>query len=301
MKNIGFLFGNERIFSQDVIDKINISKLESKRNKVLAEPIIIGIVGIYSKSPSYKKYELIFDRFSNAVPFYHSVLKFLSDSGIKVITSSHSHQIEEELLTLQMLKANNINVPKIAIIPSKNLPPGVQGDYMQNLQYPLEWDEMFNNVGFPADIKSNNSNDLFDTYRVYNKQEFFHIYDMSDTKTLLYQECFETGQNIRMFVVGNKTHYLIYEAHKSLKDRYSIYEEYIDDKTEKNIKHIIGTIKSLFDLDMFIMDIVIKEKDKVYLLNISLFTMNIDAAQFLPETYNWLVDSTAEMLLDLAK
>ena len=294
MKNIGFLSGSEKQFSQNVINKI-----KATRPSINATPIVIDITYNYAKITN-DNYDVIFDRFSNAVPFYHSVMKFLSANDIKVVNSSHSHQIEEELAVLSLLKSNKINVPKIAIIPSKNLPHGVQGTDMYNLKYPLNWDIMFQEIGFPAIIKSNNSNDLFDTYRVYNKNDFFFIYDMSDTKTLLFQEYIEAKQNIRIFVVGKNTTYLNYELHKAPKDRYSIFEEYVEIKIEKEIKTIIDTIKSLFNLDMFIIDVAVNEKDKLYLLDISLFSMNLDNTHFPAETYNWLIDNTAEMLVDFA-
>jgi hypothetical protein len=296
MKNIGFLFGNEKKFSQQVINKIN----EENSSNIIAEPITIGIVNNFNSIKDYK-YDVIFDRFSNAVPFYHSVMKFLTANGIRVVVSSYSHLIEEELTTLSQLKVHKVNVPSTAIVPSKNLPQGIQGIDMQNLQYPLDWDNMFNDIGFPANVKSNNSNDLFDTYRIYSKEDFFFIYDMSGTKTLLYQECIDAQQNIRVFVVGkNKTH-LNYELHKAPKDRYSIFTENIDTKIEKNIDDIIKTIRSLLKLDMFIIDVAIDVKDKLYLLNISLFSMNIDNAHFPTETYNWLVDSTADMLIGISE
>ena len=294
MKTIGFLFGNEKNFSQNVINKIN-----QNNKEIVAKPVIVDIVNNFSKITDIE-YDVIFDRFSNAVPFYRSAMRFFATSGVKVVTSAYSPKIEDELTILSLLKAHKINVPKLAIIPSKNLPQGVQGGDMQNLKYPLNWDYMFDRIGFPANIKSNNSNDLFDTYRIYNSQDFFFIYDMSDTKTLLYQEYIEANQNIRVFVVGNNKTYLNYELHKAPKDRYSIYEEYVENKIEKSINDTIKTIKSLFNLDMFIIDIAINEKDKLYLLNISLFSMDLDTTYFPAEIYNWLLNNTAEMLVAMS-
>jgi len=293
MKTIGFLYGNEKIFSQNIINKIN-----QNNTGIIAKPIVIDIVNNFGKITDIK-YNVIFDRFSNAVPFYRSAMSFFAANDIKVVTSSYNHQLEDELTILSLLKAHKINVPKIAVIPSKNLPQGVQGTDMLNLLYPLNWDDMFKTIGFPANIKSNNSNDLFDTYRIYNSQDFFFIYDMSDTKILLYQEHIEAEQNIRVFVVGDNKTYLNYELHKAPKDRYSIYEEYVSSKIEKGIVDIIKKIQSLFNLDMFIIDLAIK-KDDLHLLNISLFSMNLDTTHFPAEIYNWLIDSTAKMLVSMA-
>ena len=293
MKTIGFLFGNEKKFSQNIINKIN-----QDNTGVVAEPIIIDIINNFTKI-TYTKYDVVFDRFSNAVPFYNSAMRFFTTNEIKVVSSAYSNKIEDELTVLSLLKLHKINVPKIAIIPSKNLPQGIHGDDMHNLKYPLNWEDMFDKIGFPANIKSNNSNDLFDTYRIYNSQDFFFIYDMSDTKTLLYQECIEATQNIRVYVIGDNKIYLNYELHKAPKDRYSIFEESVESKVEKSIDDIINTIKSLFNLDMFIIDVAINEKNKLYLLSISLFSMNLDTIHLPEEIYNWLVNSTAEMLVSI--
>lgn len=159
---------------------------------------------------------------------------------------------------------------------------------------------MFEKIGFPANIKSNNSNDLFDCYRVYNKQDFFFIYDMSGTKTLLFQECIDVKHNIRLFVVGAEKIFLNYELHKAPKDRYSSFAEQLSSKIYNKIDQIITTINSQFNLDMYMIDVAVDETDAVYLLNINLFNCNIDSMNIPTETYNWLVDNTASMLARFA-
>jgi len=141
---------------------------------------------------------------------------------------------------------------------------------------------MFDEIGFPANIKSNNSLDLFDCYRIYNKQDFFFIYDMSDSKTLLLQECFESSNNIRIFVVGKEKLFLNYELHKSPKERYSTAPPPADPAVLKKIDQTVKTISKELSLDMFIIDIAVNNENEVYLLNINPFNNDIDNL-FLPE------------------
>ena len=105
---------------------------------------------------------------------------------------------------------------------------------------------------------------------------------MSGNKTLLFQECIEPCENIRIFVVGNNKLHLQYELHKSPKDRYSLYSDSINDTINETIDDIIKIINSELQLDMYFIDIAIKNTDTVYLLNINPFNRNLDNI-FIPE------------------
>jgi glutathione synthase/RimK-type ligase-like ATP-grasp enzyme len=232
------------------------------------------------------------------VPFYKSVLRYFKQNGVAIVNAPDTEVVCEEFSYLTTLKNLKLNTPKTAIFPSKSLPYGVNGDEMQNLQYPLDWDNMFESIGFPANIKSNNSagGGFYDCFRIYNKQDFYFIYDMSGTNTLVLQECIDTQNNFRIFVVGNEKLFLNYELHKASKDRYSVADFVPDKKTGDEIDKVIETIKQCFSMDMFIIDIAIT--DKVYILNVGLFSMNINNL-ILPENcYNWLIEETANMLIE---
>jgi hypothetical protein len=289
MAKIGFLFGNEQNFSNAVINRIN----EQKLNNIIANPVTIGI--LTEDTPS--DYAVILDRFAPAVPFYKTAMSFFEKNGTKIINSANSN-IEEEFNYLTLLSKNGVRVPKTAIFPSKTLPQGVQGHDMHNLEYPLNWDKMFKYIGFPANVKANNSNALYDCYRVFNKQDFYFIYDQSATNTLVLQQCIDTPDTFRLFVVGNKKILLRYELHKAPKDRYSVADYKLDDKTNAKIDAIIKKVKTQYSLDMFVMDIAIAKK--LYLLNINPFNTNIDNAKLPEECYAWLVNETANLLIKTA-
>ena len=145
---------------------------------------------------------------------------------------------------------------------------------------------------------SNNSNAIYDCFRVYNKQDFYFVYDMSGTNTLVLQECIDTQINFRLFVVGNEKLFLNYELHKAQKNRYSATDLVIDKKINNEIDKAIETIRQCFELEMFVIDIAIK--DRVYILNVGLFSMNIDTLSLPTTCYEWLVEATANMLIDKA-
>ena len=52
---------------------------------------------------------------------------------------------------------------------------------MRNLEYPLNWDEIFDYVGFPAFLKPHDGGGWKSVYKVDSPQEFFAAYDESGT------------------------------------------------------------------------------------------------------------------------
>jgi hypothetical protein len=290
MNKIGFLFGNEVDFSTSVME--NISSKKPKNIKV--EPVNIGIIDIGQKL----QYSVILDRFSNFVPFYKSVMKFFSHSGVKIVNEPKLCDIIDDFSYLTAFEKLKINVPKTAIFPSKTLPAGINGNEMRNLQYPLNWNSMFEKIKFPANIKSNCSSEFYDYFKVHSEQDFYSVYDMSGTNTLILQELIENAANFRIFVVGNKKFLTKCDSCKAPIDRYSLPETEIDKKTEKEIDKIIATINKSQKIDMYILDIAIAEK--IYVLNLNLFHLDINNLMLPKKCYDWLVDETANLLIDFA-
>ena len=293
MKKIGFLFGDEIEFSKAVMEVIN----SDNNLDVKAEEIKLGILGLEDKS----QYSVIFDRFSIRFPFYKSVMRFFEQQGTKIVNSTKEYMEYDNFLGAFELKKIKINVPKMAIIPSKSLPEGVDGDMLGNLIYPLNWEEMFDKIGFPANIMLNNSkNGIYDCFKIYNQQEFYPIYDMSADETLILQQAFEQADYFKVFVVGSEKYMLNYDINKPLRNRYSLIEQETDDKTAKKIDTIIKTIKKHFDMDIFDIDCVLVN-EKIYVNYIDKSIPNIDAL-FLPEEcYKWLTEKTAELLINYVK
>lgn len=290
MKKIGFLYGKEMNFSTAVMQKIQ----EKNISDLHVEKVVIGILDTSSRA----HYSVILDRFSNSFDFYKYALTYFSQHGVKIVNNLGNRLFGDEFLYLTLFKKLKINTPKTAIFPSKFLPHGVNGGDVHNLQYPLDWDKMFDTIGFPANIKSNHSNEFYDCFRIHNKQDFYFIYDMSGTSTLVLQECIEAKANYRVFVVGEDALFLKYDLHKAPKDRYSVPESHPSKDVRNEVDKIVKLINKNFDADMYILDIAVA--DEIYVLNASTFFMDIDNLMLDESTYQWLVGKTADLLVQLA-
>jgi hypothetical protein len=165
-------------------------------------------------------------------------MRFFEQQGTKIVNSTKEYMEYDNFLGAFELKKIKINVPKMAIIPSKALPEGVDGSMLGNLIYPLNWEEMFDKIGFPANIMLNNSkNGIYDCFKIYNQQEFYPIYDMSADETLILQQAFEQADYFKVFVVGSEKYMLNYDINKPLRNRYSLIEQETDDKTAKKNRY----------------------------------------------------------------
>lgn len=286
-KKIGFVFGTEVAFPTDVMNAINKRELSN----VTAEVAKIGILNYDTKC----EYDVLYDRFSYQIPFLKSALDLFEQKGTTIISLMRKEWLEEFLYLTQLNKIK-INVPKTAVFPSKVPPNDISGESLRNLEYPLDWDAMFDYIGFPAEVKFNSSNEFYDCFRVFSKQDFFFIYDMSYTNTLVLQEYIEADEKYRVFVAGDEMRIMHYDPYKPAIDRYSDIDYGISESTTKEIKKIIDTIRKNYDRNIFIIDVAVA--DKIYLTNFSVLRDRVDSMHFSQATYNWLVEATATMLIE---
>ena len=196
MKKIGILYGMENSFPEAVVNYIN----QKKSNIYSAEYLQIG--GI--KMNELFQYDVILDRASHEVPFYRSFLKLACLNGVYVVNNPFWSCADDNFFNVSLANKINIKVPRTVLLPSKEHPIGTTSDNMRNLKFPLNWDELFQYVGFPAYIKSNYKNPHITEYKVYNPQEFFSAYDLTGNLPMLLQESIEFEHFYKCVTIGKK-------------------------------------------------------------------------------------------------
>jgi glutathione synthase/RimK-type ligase-like ATP-grasp enzyme len=196
MPKIGIVYGMESSFPHAVVERINGKQIPG----VVAEHIRLG--GIRMAEPS--GYAVIIDRISQAVEFYRAYLKNAALSGAVVINNPFWWSADDKFFNYALASQLGIAVPRTAILPQKTHPPGTTVQSMRNLQFPLNWEEVFDYVGFPAFLKPLNGGSWKHHYEVGSPNEFFEAYDqtgsmcMSLQATVKFEECF------RCYVVGQE-------------------------------------------------------------------------------------------------
>ena len=213
MKRIGVLFGQERAFPLALVDRINRSGAEG----VSAEPVKVG--GVSLQTP--KKYDLILDRISQDIPFYRAILKKFAADGTIVVNDPFWWTADDKFFNNVLAKGLGVAVPKTVILPSNQHPPDTTSESMSNLIFPLEWDEIFGHVGFPAFFKPYSGGGWKHVYRVTNPDEFFAAYRESGQHVMTLQEEIVFEEYFRCYAIGRKyVHVMRYDPRQPHQDRY---------------------------------------------------------------------------------
>ncbi|MFH1050363.1 MAG: hypothetical protein V1779_05455 [bacterium] len=293
MKKIGILYGMESSFPQDLVDSINTRRAPG----IKADFLSIG--GI--KMDDMIGYNVILDRVSHEVPFYNSVLKMAVVEGVRVINNPFWNKAHDNFFNNVIASKLKINVPKTVILPTKEHPTGTTSDTMKNLMYPLNWDEIFEYVGFPAYIKPNIDNSSHIFFKVYNPSEFFSAYDLTGNNVMLLQESIEYEEFYRCYVIGTK--YVItmnYDPSKPRHLRFSAKPVPVEAKLKEQLEEMSLKICSALGFDFNVVEFAIRDglPYAVEFIN----TAPTAARAFLHDDYyNELLENTSDFLIEQAR
>ena len=196
MKKIGVLFGQERSFPMALVEKINSRNLEN----VQAEPVRIDKV---MQGNSYE-YSVIVDRISQDVPFYRAYLKNAAICGTAVINNPFWWSADEKFFNNALAVKIGVPVPKTVILPSRDLPPDTTDQSFSNLAYPLDWEGIFNYVGFPAYMKPFAGGGWKNVYKLHNMEDFFNRHAETGQLVMLLQEEIIFDEYYRCYCIGGK-------------------------------------------------------------------------------------------------
>jgi hypothetical protein len=196
MKKIGVLFGKERSFPEAFVDRVNSRNLPG----LSAEPVHIDKV--MQGEPS--GYAVIIDRISQDVPFYRAFLKNAAISGTAVINNPFWWSADEKFFNNALATRINVPVPKTVILPSRDLPDDTSSESFSNLSYPLDWNSIFEYVGFPAYMKPFAGGGWKNVYKLNSMDEFFEKHAETGQLVMLLQEEIIFEKYYRCYCIGGK-------------------------------------------------------------------------------------------------
>lgn len=196
MKKIGILFGQERSFPMAFIEKVNSKNIEG----IVAEPVRIDKV----IQGAADEYAVIIDRISQDVPFYRAFLKNAAISGTAVINNPFWWSADEKFFNNCLAVKIGVPVPKTVILPSREVPPDTTDQSFSNLAYPLDWEGIFNYVGFPAYMKPFAGGGWKNVYRISDMQDFYHKHGETGQLVMLLQEEIVFDEYYRCYCIGGK-------------------------------------------------------------------------------------------------
>jgi len=196
MKKIGILYGRERSFPEAFIERVNSKNVEG----ITAEAVKIE-KAIQGEPCGY---DVIIDRISQDVPFYRTWLKNAAVTGTAVINNPFWWSADDKYFNNCLMTKIKVPVPKTVILPSRDLPDDTSPESFSNLGYPLDWEGMFNYVGFPAYMKPFAGGGWKHVYRLNNSEEFFQKHSETGQLVMLLQEEIVFEEYYRCYCIGGK-------------------------------------------------------------------------------------------------
>jgi len=290
MKTIGILFGQERSFPYALVDRIN-----GRGNPdVVAEPVRVGGIGL--ETP--KKYDLILDRISQDIPFYRAFLKKAAFDGTIVVNDPFWWSADDKFFNNVVAKSVGVAVPKTVLLPSNQHPPDTTSDSMSNLMFPLEWEEIFTHIGFPAFFKPHSGGGWKNVYRVMNPDEFFTAYRASGQHVMILQEEIVFEEYFRCYVLGARhVRVMRYDPRQPHENRYvrvtAPIEPALEEKLRGDCLKLTGALGYEFDT------VELAVRDGVpYAIDFLNPAPDADVASIGPENFEWVVDQSTKWLVE---
>lgn len=290
MKKIGILFGREDVFQWALIDRINAEGLAD----VVAEPVKIGAIA--QGVPT--GYAMILDRISHDIPFYRSYLKNEVLCGTQVINDPFWATADDKFYENAMATKLGVAVPKTLLLPHKDYPPDTTAQSMRNLVYPLDWEAMFAEIGFPAYLKKHWGGGWTHVYHVHNPEELFAAYDQTGTYVMMLQEEVLFESYYRCYCVGReKVRIMPYEPRNAHALRYQANHPPLTPALERRIVQDTLTLNRALGYDLNTCEFAVRN-GVPYAIDFMNWSPDCDRKSVGEENFAWVVEAVAKLLLD---
>lgn len=196
MKKIGILYGMERSFPEAFVKRVN----EIAGNEFKAEAV--SIARIFQAEPL--GYAVIIDRISQDVPFYRAALKNAAITGTAVINNPFWWSADEKFFNNALAVKLGIPVPKTALLPSYEQPEDTSDASFSNLAFPMDWEGIFEYIGFPAYMKPFDGGGWKEVYKLRDKEDFFEKHSQTKQTVMMLQEEIVFDEYFRCYCIGGK-------------------------------------------------------------------------------------------------
>jgi len=292
MKKIGIIFGMENTFPGALVEKINSMHVDG----VTAELAQVGTVKMAESSG----YAVIVDRISHDIPFYRAYLKNAVLTGTAVINNPFWWSADDKFFNYALATKLGVAIPPTVILPHKQHPKGTTDQSMRNLTYPLNWDEIFGYVGFPAFLKPFDGGGWRDVYKVDSPADFFSAYDQTRDLCMTLQRAVNFTQYLRCYGVGQEhVHIMEYNPRAPFHERYVRQPQPTDPALIDRIRKDSLTLCRALGYDLNTLEFAV-EDGIPYAIDFMNPAPDADRNSVGAENFAWIVEHVAKLAVDKA-
>jgi hypothetical protein len=293
MNKVGIIYGMENTFPGALVDRINSRGI----NDIQAEHIQTG--GIQMAEPS--GYTVIIDRISQDIPFYRAYLKNAALSGTRVVNNPFWWSADDKFFNYSLASRIGVAIPRTVLLPHKQHPPDTTDRSMRNLIYPLNWEEIFEYVGFPAFLKPHSGGGWKHVYKVHNPEEFFEAYDQTGDLCMTLQHGVEFEEYFRCYVIGQeKVHVMPYDPRRPHAERYVLDAPPVDSKLHDRVVRDALTLCRALGYDFNTVEFAV-EDGIPYAIDFLNPAPDADAHSVGAENFEWVVNAVADFSIAEAR
>ncbi|MBM4165542.1 MAG: hypothetical protein FJ218_01240 [Ignavibacteria bacterium] len=293
MKKIGILFGQENTFPPALVERIN-----SKNEKgIVAE--FVRIDKVFQGDTT--EYAVIVDRISQDVPFYRAYLKNAAMCGTAVINNPFWWSADDKFFNNCLATKIAVPVPKTVILPSHHHPQDTTEQSFRNLAFPLDWEAMFNYVGFPAFFKPFAGGGWKHVYNVKSSEEFFEAYNQTGQLVMMLQEEIDFTDYFRCYCVDQRdVHIMQYAPKEPHHLRYVRNPKPIEKKLLELIEQYVVQLNHWLGYDLNTVEFAVRDGIP-YAIDFCNPAPDADVHSVGKENFAWIVEAVANMCIRKAK
>ncbi|MBL8007847.1 MAG: hypothetical protein JNJ56_09965 [Ignavibacteria bacterium] len=293
MKKIGILFGQENTFPQAFVNRVN----EKNVDGIVAEFVNIDKV----IQGEYCGYDVIFDRISQDVPFYRGFLKNAAISGTAIINNPFWWSADDKFFNNALALQVGVPVPKTVLLPSNQNPPDTSSNSFRNLAFPLDWEGIFNYIGFPAYFKPFSGGGWKSVYKVTSPEDFFEKYKETEQLVMMLQEEITFDLYFRCYCIGLQDVLIMpYEPRNPHHLRYVVEEKQIDQKLLDTIHDYVLRLNNVLGYDFNTVEFAVRDGIP-YAIDFCNPAPDADVHSVGQKNFDWVVEAAANMAIRKAK
>jgi hypothetical protein len=291
MKKIGILFGQERSFPMAFVERINSRNIPG----ITAEPVRIEKVVQGDASG----YAVIVDRISQDVPFYRAFLKNAALCGAAVINNPFWWSADEKFFNNCLATKIGVPVPKTVILPSREHPADTSDQSFSNLAFPLDWEDIFKYIGFPAYMKPFAGGGWKNVYKLLSTEEFFQKHSETGQLVMLLQEEIIFDEYYRCYCIGGKyVRIMPYEPRNPHHLRYASNFNPSSDRLQL-MEQIVLRINHYLGYDFNTVELAIRDGIP-YAIDFCNPAPDAEKASVGEDNFNWVVETAANYAIERA-
>ncbi|HBY58683.1 MAG TPA: hypothetical protein DEH78_02600 [Solibacterales bacterium] len=292
MKKIAVLYGMENTFPGALVDRINAMNVPG----VVAEHLKVG--GVKMAEPS--GYRVIVDRISHDIDFYRSMLKNAVLTGTIVINNPFWWTADDKFFNYALASKIGVAAPRTVLLPHHTHPPGTTERSMRNLEYPLNWDDIFHYVGFPSFLKPYDGGGWKNVYKLNSPDEFFAAYNQTGDLCMTLQEGIEFTHYFRCYVVGQeKVHIMQYDPRQPHENRYVRNPPPIDPALHDRVVNDGLALCRALGYDLNTVEFAVRDGIP-YAIDFMNPAPDADLLSVGPDNFEWIVNAVAELAVKKA-